>query len=977
MRIFGIVVIILFFITASVYAVFQSNIGKNWIRKTIEEKLENSPYNVKIERIEGAIPNRIELYGVEIKGEEVDVKAKSITLRPILWRLLKKEIAFKNIIAKDVSVSGSKPFDYNGRARLSQKQVSLKGVLFGIETNVSYDLQKNSSNFSLKYHSLKVKGRALFTPDHELIRANIQVSDPKILSELPFDAEGRIFGNIQITKEENAYLGNILWQIPNYQVGEDQIGSVKGEGKFTWKDRMLEGEITGSFAKIDFHLQEMDALVTGNINVLLENLQSLYIPDFFGKVEAQILFEDVDHVQVVRILPTFTNFSYQDLGSQRLSGSLEFIDPMNGLKGPVSLQVTNGSYQNGFVSELTLKTEMGLESWPFSLDAKGSWHHPFELISVGSYKESEISLQLLSGNYFNMPFLLDEPLKITVTDELFLIPETHLSMGEGEMRLYLDRRGSNTDGFIRGTGLPLAIFSFNPLEPNLGRVDFESQIRERNDQLEGSFETSFTQEKPFVGEGKMKGSFSHDTLYFSGNLTTRENPLLNFDVTLPIELTIWPFDAKLLYFKEAKGHITYDGRVEEFLDFFNLGSHHLEGDLVADLSFKNALSKPSVSGKIHFQNGIYENYYTGTSLRQIEASFLGKKNTLYLKKLRALDQNKGTFEADGEINLLALDNYPFRFDSEFTQFQFAQIDLVQASADGDVHIKGNTLSALLKGNVLVSEALLTIPDHIPRRLPELKVTYRHPIRQVVESEKEVTPYPLLLDLSVSAPLVKIEGRGLHSEWKGDFNLGGTFTSIATEGKLELLKGEFNLSSRSFKLSEGSLSFSGKEHEMPHLNLEGTVETKGILITARLSGPLDNPQVHLASSPPLPLSSIMSYLLFGQDISEIGGFQALQIVTSLASLAGTGPDVMESTRKSLGVDRLRVISDPNVDGGESIALEVGKYVSEGVLVTLRQGTEESSTNISVEIELKHNFVFEIESDQRQEQGKFTLKWNLNY
>ena len=122
---------------------------------------------------------------------------------------------------------------------------------------------------------------------------------------------------------------------------------------------------------------------------------------------------------------------------------------------------------------------------------------------------------------------------------------------------------------------------------------------------------------------------------------------------------------------------------------------------------------------------------------------------------------------------------------------------------------------------------------------------------------------------------------------------------------------------------------------------------------------------------------MSYLLFGQDISEIGGFQALQIATSLASLAGTGPDVMENTRRSLGIDRFRVITDPTAEGGGTVSLQVGKYVSKGVLVSFTQGTEESSTDISVEIELKDNFVFQVQSDQHQEQGKFTLRWNLNY
>jgi translocation and assembly module TamB len=124
---------------------------------------------------------------------------------------------------------------------------------------------------------------------------------------------------------------------------------------------------------------------------------------------------------------------------------------------------------------------------------------------------------------------------------------------------------------------------------------------------------------------------------------------------------------------------------------------------------------------------------------------------------------------------------------------------------------------------------------------------------------------------------------------------------------------------------------------------------------------------------------MAYLLFGQNLAEINSYQALQLANSLASLAGEGPDILESTRKSLGVDRLTIVTTPSDDDelSDRIALQVGKYISEGILVSFSQGAEESSTNISIEIEMKNGFVFQLESDQQQNQGKFTLKWNHNY
>ncbi len=65
------------------------------------------------------------------------------------------------------------------------------------------------------------------------------------------------------------------------------------------------------------------------------------------------------------------------------------------------------------------------------------------------------------------------------------------------------------------------------------------------------------------------------------------------------------------------------------------------------------------------------------------------------------------------------------------------------------------------------------------------------------------------------------------------------------------------------------------------------------------------------------------------------------------------------------------------GEETIALQVGKYIADGVIITLSQSADNSSPNIAVEVDLSHGFVFEAENDQVQEQGRFSLMWNRNY
>lgn len=972
-------IVILLILITGIYAVFQSNIGRNWIRNTILNTFTESGYQIEIQHVEGALPNRIELKGVEIRGEDVDIQAKSITLRPVLWRLLKRELAFKNVVAKDVSVAQATPFDFQGKFRLSKKRAYVKGNVDQLKIVLRYNLEQDEAYLSSQYGSLNVRARAKLTPDYELVHANVQFSDETVLRKLPFDAQGRVFGTAKITKDAKKYLADVSILVPNYQVKKVRHGSLKAEGNFVWENGSLIGGLTSKTATLKVDLKMLPSfLITGTTVLTVDNLQTLYIPDFYGTIEAKANWSETQGIQQIEIEPKFQDFSYEMITLSTLTGTVFIQDPFKNPTAKVNLTVDDGLWGDLKLNRLIVKGETTQTESPFRIEAKGSWHHPFEIQSIGDFeKPDQLEIKLLSGKIGEFPILLEDPVRLTITENVFLVPPTKISIAEGSLQFQLGRKGSNTEGSLAGYLLPLNLFSISPLDPSTsGAVNFEISLSEKQEKLSGQMGLTIEQMEPFSAIGNFEGTFSDDTLSLRGDLTSKDTPLLQLDVTLPIHLSIWPFDAHVLYARDALGSIAFDGKMEDFLDLIDLGPHHVSGDIVGHLSFRNTLARPLVSGSIKVENGAYENYYTGTILSQMSAQLLAEKNHLYLKNLKALDPDGGTFDASGQVHLLRKDQYPFRLDCDFTNFRFAQVDLVTALANGDLHIKGNAGSATLSGDVVVTDATLTIPSHIAKPLPELKVTYRNPIRQVPPNEPAYKPYPLFLDLKVSAPKVAIEGRGLQSEWRGDFDLGGTFTSIATQGKLELIQGQFSFSSRNFKLTEGALLFSGVEHQMPRINLAGTMETKGILITARLSGPLDDPQISLQSNPPLPMGSIMSYLLFGQDVSEIGGFQALQIATSLASLAGTGPDVMESTRKSLGVDRLRVVSDP-AEGGDTVALEVGKYVAEGVLVSLTQGTEESSTNISVEIELKNNFIFEIQSDQRQEQGKFTLKWNLNY
>ncbi len=963
MKKIGFILLFLFLLATAFYAVVQSEIGRNWVRKKLENTLRETGVSAQIDKIEGTLPHEILLKGVRVEGNDFSATIESIRFRPVLWRLLKKEIALNDIQAKGVSIQESAPFDFKGVFRTNRKRVFVRGEVGDWSLFLRYHLLLKQADFSVENEEILVRGDADLLPTF--------TSHLQIRSDL-------LMASLKIHQERDSYLAFTDWQL----TPPSPFKEVQGTGEASYREGVLKGKLTTPLhAEADFELtREKETLFSGTSHLQIDNLQN-FLPNIFGKLEAKAVWDGLGKEQLVHLDLIANNFYYQDLFAETLSLSSDLTDPFRAVNGEIDLSAQKLKWKHLALESASLKTKLGEEKTPFTLFAEGSYRHPFELRSTGFWNDqSSFQIETSEGSFLGKPFHLDAPLRLVYTPDAFQLKNASFTIGEGSLFLDIQRQKDEIQTQVRLKEFPLDFLSLNPLEVAVGgTLDLNADIQEKKQTLKGTFQANVHQTAPIESSGSFQGNFNHNFLKVQGGLAVREQPFFELNLILPIHFSLWPFKTELLFHKKAKGTLAFDGRVEELLDYFDLGPHRLEGHLKGALTFHNTLYRPLLEGNFVFENGFYENFYSGTTLTDLSAEVVAEKNTLHLRSLSASDRpGLGTLKGTGKLHLLPSDLYPFQLNLDLEGLQFTEIDLVKATAFGNIHLEGNALSALAKGVIEIQNCELTIPDHISRPLPDLDVVYRNPIHPVPPPKKEFRPYPLRLDLQVSTPTeITIMGRGLSSRWKGHFHLGGTYDNLSTKGTLELLEGDFHFSSREFKLTEGTLTFSGIAHQMPYLNLAGQMETKGIAITARLKGPLDNPQITLLSNPPLPLGSILSYLLFGQDISEIGGFQALQIAASLASLAGTGSDVMESARKSLGVDRLRVVTEPTEEGGETVALQVGKYISEGVLVSFTQGPDESSTNISVEIELKNNFVFQIESDQRQEQGKFTLKWNLNY
>lgn len=707
----------------------------------------------------------------------------------------------------------------------------------------------------------------------------------------------------------------------------------------------------------------------------LEGVLHLKAPEFFNQgvdlygVNADLLFENGGlNLTVQGQASAYKTVKTGPFETQLFFSSLETT-------APTSFSFTLSAVETGDLSAENIQGSLRSDQ-QWNLVCHGIWREPFSLSLKGSasLQTEEPSFHFFSaeGAFFGEELHLNAPSRLLFTDTDWTLSATELLLGEGKAFLEKTEKMFALDL----SSFPLHFFSlYDPTLRFEGKTHAHLQYQEGNTHLKAQIEeASLFPKKGVWGLSQIQGlvDFDQTKKGIKGKIDLRQEgkTWIQSHFEIPSK-------------KEGFVEIDLDTPLEPLMDLINLGSNHIEGHLFGHLVLRGTIKNPSIEGTLHLENGSYENAYTGIDLQDITALFKGKGSQLSLTQFQGIDQTtKGTLLGKGSLDLHYHKKFPFQLDLNFDRLSATQLDLFSTELEGNLHLKGTYKKGSLSGNLLLNNAELSIPDHLPQSYPHLDVLFKGPPPSTSSFLTEEIIYPLSLDVKIEVPnTLHVGGRGVDATWKGAFHLKGPYPAFAIDGTLKLSEGSFAFSGKDFDLTQGKLYFVGKQKNTPYLELFASTHIDTLSIESSLVGPLKSPQVRLQSSPPLPLSSILSYLLFGEDISEINSYQALQLTGSLASLSSNQANILQNARKALGIDRLEITTSTQdtEDGKEStqVQVQVGKYLHKGVLVSIHQNAEETAPDISIEIELSKGFSIQLQTDQKREQGKFGLRWSRHY
>lgn len=291
-------------------------------------------------------------------------------------------------------------------------------------------------------------------------------------------------------------------------------------------------------------------------------------------------------------------------------------------------------------------------------------------------------------------------------------------------------------------------------------------------------------------------------------------------------------------------------------------------------------------------------------------------------------------------------------------------DLYETRAWGDLRLTGPLSDgAVLRGRVelgqteiripstgLGSSELLTGIDHRGDRPPVRATRARAKLGGTGTGGKGGTGSdrggaPIVLDISIEAPNeVFVRGRGLDAELGGQIRLSGTAADLRPIGEMNLIRGRLDILGKRFVLSEGKISLDGAL--IPYIRFVATTENDQVVSNVIIDGPANEPKISFSSIPEMAEEEVIAQLLFSRSLDNISAFQAAQLASAVATLAGKGGEgIVGKLRGSFGLDDLDVSTD---DSGE-VTVKAGKYLSDNLYTDVEVGGDgETKLNLNLDI-----------------------------
>lgn len=373
------------------------------------------------------------------------------------------------------------------------------------------------------------------------------------------------------------------------------------------------------------------------------------------------------------------------------------------------------------------------------------------------------------------------------------------------------------------------------------------------------------------------------------------------------------------------GGVRYNGPVEPLWALVGLDGQELKGAVAIGADFAGTPASPQMSGVARGKGLIYRNAAFGTEI--VDLAFDGQFGGAMLKLNSITGRaNGGTLSGSGVVRVGTDPSIDLQLNLDSARL--ANSDTLEFTLSGPLRLQGQGVGATLSGDLHVDSARIQLVQVQNSEVPQLQVRRAGEVI-VPASEPALSASNLKLNVRVRADdRVRVEGMGLDSVWRADIRVRGTASQPQIVGTATLTRGDFAFAGSDFNLTTGRVVFNGNPLDSS-IDIRAQTQAEDVTAFVEIGGTAAKPEVRFSSNPALPEDEILARLLFGSSVADLSVTEAVQLATAVAGLQ-SGVDTMGKIRRSVGVDRLRLVGD-NAETGMGTGIAIGKRLTRNVYV----------------------------------------------
>lgn len=541
----------------------------------------------------------------------------------------------------------------------------------------------------------------------------------------------------------------------------------------------------------------------------------------------------------------------------------------------------------------------------------------------------------LDGTVGKLPLRLEQPARIDRVGGGWELKATRLVLPKGQIDMAGSFGGRNSHLRLVLRDVDLSIIDFLSADAGVdgvvnGQVDLRSSEASRIPN--GSIDLAI---KGLSREGvtgltvptdvRITGNSDGERLLLGARMTYRDHELGR--LVLRVDPGAGETAADRFMAGRLSGGIRFNGPVAPLWAMVQMEGQELQGSLAIGADFTGTPADPVINGIVRGQNLVYRNAMLGTELTgmQLDGSFTG--STFIINSFTGKAHN-GTLSGSGYVRLDEKADPQVDFKLELSKAKLANSDMIDITMSGPLVLKGRMNAATLSGNLVIDNARIQIVQLENSEIPQLKVR-RYGETVLPSAAPSLSASNLKLDLKVRADdNIRVEGMGLDSNWEADVRVQGTASAPLILGSATLRRGEFVFASSDFNITRGRVVFNGRPLESA-IDIQAQTQAADVLAVVSIGGTAGRPEVRFSSTPTLPEDEILSRLLFGTSVADLSVTEAVQLATAVAGLQ-SGVDTMGKVRRSVGLDRLRLVGD-NAASGMGTGIALGKRLTRNVYV----------------------------------------------